>query len=208
MALAVHLAGLLGVGEQRGEQARERRREANFLRAHDRLRLQAQEPQQLIDVLVEGGAQPSLRRAARGEPAVDGRPPAELHIAHIGDARAGDGRRRRVVQVFWFEERLHVGHEHLNAIAVRQREHLVVVKHGVEVLNPDGVNGTVEDDPGVVLLFALAALRHSTEKTPSVQSPVDASSRPNIWGAVMALGFIRHTTCLGPTSDSAPARHS
>ena len=47
-----------------------------------------------------------------------------------------------------------------------------------------------------------------TLKMPSVQSPVAASMRPNIWGAVMALGFMRHTTCLVPSSVSAAARQS
>ena len=56
--------------------------------------------------------------------------------------------------------------------------------------------------------WALAAFRQRTAKIPSVQSPVVASSRPNIWGAVMALGFIFQITCLVPSSVSAPARHS
>ena len=54
----------------------------------------------------------------------------------------------------------------------------------------------------------LAALRHSTAKMPSVQSPVAWSMRPNICGAVMALGFMRQMMCLVPSSDSAPARQS
>mmetsp|Transcript_8303 Transcript_8303/g.37841 ORF Transcript_8303/g.37841 Transcript_8303/m.37841 type:complete len:220 (-) Transcript_8303:806-1465(-) len=57
----------------------------------------------------------------------------------------------------------------------------------------------------VLFFFSFAARRHSTAKTPSVQSPVAASRRPNICGAVIALGFIFQTTCLLPTSVRAPA---
>lgn len=39
-------------------------------------------------------------------------------------------------------------------------------------------------------------------------SPVAASMRPNIWGAVRALGFMRQMTCLVPSSLSAAARQS
>jgi hypothetical protein len=38
--------------------------------------------------------------------------------------------------------------------------------------------------------------------------PVAASSRPNIWGTVMALGFMRQMACRVPSSVSAAARHS
>lgn len=54
----------------------------------------------------------------------------------------------------------------------------------------------------------LAALLHSAAKTPSVQSPVAASIRPNICGAVSALGLSRQTTVLRPSAVSAAARHS
>lgn len=39
--------------------------------------------------------------------------------------------------------------------------------------------------------FAFRVFLHSVEKMPSVQSLVATSSRPNIWGAVIALGFMR-----------------
>jgi hypothetical protein len=51
-------------------------------------------------------------------------------------------------------------------------------------------------------------LRHRTAKMPSVQSPVALSMRPNIWGAVMALGFMRQMACLVPSSVRAPASTS
>lgn len=42
----------------------------------------------------------------------------------------------------------------------------------------------------VVPFLVFRVFLHSVEKMPSVQSLVAASKRPNIWGAVMALGFI------------------
>mmetsp|Transcript_18328 Transcript_18328/g.62278 ORF Transcript_18328/g.62278 Transcript_18328/m.62278 type:complete len:245 (+) Transcript_18328:5188-5922(+) len=56
----------------------------------------------------------------------------------------------------------------------------------------------------VLEVLFLAALRHSTAKTPSVQSPEAASMRPNICGAVMALGFMRAMTCLRSRRLRAP----
>ena len=53
-----------------------------------------------------------------------------------------------------------------------------------------------------------AAFFHSCEKMPSVQSPVDASSLPNICGAVMDLGFIFHTDVLVPRRVSVLATAS
>mmetsp|Transcript_14309 Transcript_14309/g.34772 ORF Transcript_14309/g.34772 Transcript_14309/m.34772 type:complete len:245 (-) Transcript_14309:214-948(-) len=60
----------------------------------------------------------------------------------------------------------------------------------------------------VKFFFSFAARRHSTANTPSVQSPVEESMRPNICGAVMALGFIFQMTCLVPSSERAPANVS
>lgn len=48
--------------------------------------------------------------------------------------------------------------------------------------------------------FALSVFLQSVEKMPSVQSFVATSSRPNIWGAVIALGFMRISLCGWPHS--------
>ena len=93
---------------------------------------------------------------------------------------------------------------HLHAVAVGEGQNLVVVQHGVEVLDPDRVDGP-SSTIHVLFFFSFAARRHSTAKTPSVQSPVAASNRPNICGAVIAFGFIFQMTCLVPSSVSAPA---
>eukprot|EP00659_Diplonema_papillatum_P019139 gene19138-biopygen19404 len=46
-------------------------------------------------------------------------------------------------------------------------------------------------------------IRHSAEKIPSCQSPVPASSFPNICEAVIAFGFIRISLCFMPPSRSS-----
>ena len=46
----------------------------------------------------------------------------------------------------------HVWPEHGDAIVVGEGEELVVVHDGVHVFNPDGVHGTIEDEPREMLL--------------------------------------------------------
>mmetsp|Transcript_9300 Transcript_9300/g.39101 ORF Transcript_9300/g.39101 Transcript_9300/m.39101 type:complete len:245 (+) Transcript_9300:7149-7883(+) len=75
-----------------------------------------------------------------------------------------------------------------------------VLRFSIQIAST-GPSSTIQ----VLFFFSLAALRQSTAKTPSVQSPVLASMRPNICGAVMALGFIFQMTCFTPVSVSAPA---
>ena len=48
--------------------------------------------------------------------------------------------------------------------------------------------------------LVLSVRLQSAEKMPSVQSLVATSSRPNICGAVIALGFIRISLCGVPQS--------
>ena len=51
----------------------------------------------------------------------------------------------------------------------------------------------------VKFFLSLFALRHSCAKMPSVHSLATTSSEPNIWGAVIALGFMRSSRCGCPT---------
>ena len=66
----------------------------------------------------------------------------------------GDG------QVLDLEEHVDVGRE-LDALAVGQAQHLVVVQHRVHVLDPQGVHRPVADDPLVVLCRVLVAHTHT-----------------------------------------------
>ena len=93
---------------------------------------------------------------ARREPRRDVRLPAEVGLGDVDDASARDGRGRRVAQVLDLEVERHVRPEHGDAVVVGEREQLVVVHHGVHVLDPDGVDGAVEDEPREVLLVLVA----------------------------------------------------
>jgi len=52
----------------------------------------------------------------------------------------------------------------------------------------------------VKFFVSLFALRHSCAKMPSVHSLAITSRDPNIWGGVIAFGFIRSSRCGLPTS--------
>ena len=75
--------------------------------------------------------------------------PVEHRRAHEDHAVSRDSRRRCVVDVVHLEENLGVG-RHRDSVAVGQCERLVVVKYRVQVLDPDGVDGAVKDEPHVV----------------------------------------------------------
>lgn len=75
--------------------------------------------------------------------------PVEHRGAHEHHAVAWDGGRGGIVDVVWFENHFTVG-GHGDAISVGQRQGFVVVQNWVEVLDPDGVNGPVEDYPDVL----------------------------------------------------------
>ena len=83
------------------------------------------------------------------EPTLENRSPFHHGRAHEDHAVARDGGRRRVVDVVNLEENLGVGC-HRNAIAVRQCQRLVVVQHRVQVLDPDGVNRSVKNQPHII----------------------------------------------------------
>lgn len=73
--------------------------------------------------------------------------------------------------------------------------------------------------PTIYLIFSQLATHPFPQQTQLCQypkpsfpvnphPPVAASMRPNICGAVMALGFMRQMACLVPSSVRAAARHS
>lgn len=63
-------------------------------------------------------------------------------------AHPGYGGRRGVVNVVRFETQFGIG-RHNDPIAVGQRQRLVVVQHGVQVLYPYRVHWAVQNDPAV-----------------------------------------------------------
>eukprot|EP00955_Chlamydomonas_euryale_P005078 54229-Chlamydomonas_euryale.AAC.10 len=134
------------------EQRRQRVDEADLLVEHDWLEVQADEVEHRVDVLVEEAPQHvGLRLLALLQPRAHHRVPAQLRVRHVDDAGARDRRRRRVGEVLRLKERLHGGC-HEDAVAVGECQHLVVVEHRVEVLDPDRVHRAVEHDPRVLVL--------------------------------------------------------
>ena len=74
--------------------------------------------------------------------------PAEHGGAHEHHAVARHGGGGGVLDVVRLEHHLAVG-RHGDAVAVGQRQRLVVVQHRVEVLDPDSVHGPVQHEPDV-----------------------------------------------------------
>lgn len=75
--------------------------------------------------------------------------PVQHRGAHEHHAVAWDSGRGGIVDVVGFKNHFAVG-GHRDAISVGQRQGFVVVQNWVEVLNPDGVNRSVEDYPDVL----------------------------------------------------------
>ena len=90
-------------------------------------------------------------------PTFDDGVPVHDGAAHEHHAVARDGGRGRVVDVVHLEDDLTV-RRHDDTVSVRQRQRLVVVQDGVEVLNPDRVHRAVQQQPHVVSLQS--GLRH------------------------------------------------
>ncbi|KAA6420712.1 MAG: hypothetical protein FRX49_09289 [Trebouxia sp. A1-2] len=65
---------------------------------------------------------------------------------HGFKAAASAGRR-----VLGLKHGLHL-RSHENAVSIGQGQNFVVIQHSVQVLNPDGINWTVKDNPGVLVL--------------------------------------------------------
>eukprot|EP00968_Pinguiococcus_pyrenoidosus_P001290 scaffold57_cov254-Pinguiococcus_pyrenoidosus.AAC.43 len=112
-------------------------------------------PDELLNQFVEARADLfSLDARPRGR---DGEP-VEVLFADVDDSRARDRRRTGV------DERLHLEHEldvvgHGNTITIGKRQHSIVVQHGVEIFDPDGVNGAVHHDPRVVRVAGIVVFR-------------------------------------------------
>ena len=118
--------------------------------------------------------------AAAVEPRGEEGAPAELTSAPCTPCRSARRSRAGDGEVHRLEEQVHHG-RHRDDLAAHQAELLVVVEHRVHVLDPDRVDGAVEDDPLVVLARVHGALRKMTASTPSVHSCVSSSNSPYSW---------------------------
>ena len=75
--------------------------------------------------------------------------PVETRAAHVHHAITWHSGRRRIVDVVRLEDDLAVG-RHGDTISVSESQGLVVVKDGVEILNPDGIDWAVKNQPNVL----------------------------------------------------------
>ena len=106
----------------------------------------------LLFVVVEVRREGVLPGLIQGPPAYLSR----LQVDHTASRYCG---RRRLLQVHRLEHHIHVV-RHLNDFSAHQAELLVVIEHGVHVLNPDGIDGSIEDKPALILVTH--AVRHGT----------------------------------------------
>ena len=92
-------------------------------------------------------------------PAGDEGVPAEVPGVDVEDAGPGHGGRGGRPQVGDLEEKSHLG-DQSDPLIAGQGEDLVVVHHGVEGLDPHGVNVPVQDNPLRPLLAEVAEVPH------------------------------------------------
>mmetsp|Transcript_13743 Transcript_13743/g.31845 ORF Transcript_13743/g.31845 Transcript_13743/m.31845 type:complete len:1547 (-) Transcript_13743:4516-9156(-) len=162
--LRVGLLGLHRPLQHALEQVHGRRHLAHGHNEHLVLELLVHVGQRGLDVLLEQRLERRLLgRAPLVHPRLHRRAPGQDARGHVDDTHARHRRGRRVVEVLGLEDELHVG-DHGDAVTVGEGEELVVVEHGVEVLNPDGVHGPVENNPRVLrLLLVRLAPQHGED---------------------------------------------
>lgn len=130
---------------------------------------QAEQRFQQLDAA--GLGRPARRAGRRDGLVLEHAQPVQHHhgrgdhlLAEPQHAASGDGRSRRVLQRLDFEDETNVRRER-QSLSVWQREQLVVVEDGVEVLNPVGIDVAVEDDPMRAGHFAARVIQHTSQYT-------------------------------------------
>lgn len=106
------------------------------------------------DVCWDGGFSFSLLFELNG-PRVDDGLPAEVDGLEVDHAASGDCGRRGNGQVVYLEHHGE-GCGKFYSLSIRKTEHLVVVEDGVHVLNPEGIDWPVKDNP----LFGVRVVSH------------------------------------------------
>jgi len=98
------------------------------------------------------------------DPGVEERLPIEVGRRNIDDTVSGDGSRRGISQVLDFEGHFG-GVKHRNTLGIGQRKNLVVIKHSVQILDPNSIDRTITANPVVSLVrfgvFHLPDLREN-----------------------------------------------
>ena len=83
-----------------------------------------------------------------------------LHVNHAASRNRRRGRHRQVLNLEHHRHR----RAHLNDLARDEAQLLVIVQHGVHVLDPDGVHGAVEHEPLLVQRLLLGQIAHVTRE--------------------------------------------
>lgn len=90
-------------------------------------------------------------------PGVNEWSPEKIGGRHIDDTASRHGSWGGVVQVLDLEHHLGVV-SHWDSLSVSKGENLVVIEHGIEVLNPDGIDWSIADNPRDMLVLLVIAL--------------------------------------------------
>ena len=107
--------------------------------------------EQLVNPLVLIGGAGRLGRVFLGavtDPGVEERLPVEIGVGDEDDTVTGDGSGGGIPEVLDLEGHL-CSVEHGNTLGISEGEDLVIVEHRVEVLDPNGIDGTIAANPVV-----------------------------------------------------------
>ena len=116
--------------------------------------------------------------------------PVKTRAAHIDHTIARHRSRRGVVNIVRLEDNLAVG-RHRNTVAIGQLQRSVVIQHRVQVLDSNGVHGTVEHNPHVIALFGAQCTSPQRREDAVIGGHVE--KMPSL--VAIAFGFMRISLC-------------
>lgn len=86
--------------------------------------------------------------------------PVKHRRTHEDHAVAGDGSRGGVVNVVRLKDDLAVG-SHGNPITIGEGQRAVIIQHRVQILNPDGINWPIQNNPNVLTWDKYSEKKHT-----------------------------------------------
>ena len=101
-------------------------------------------------------------------------------LVTFAGAQATNGAYGSLREVHGLEDHAH-GRRHLNDLAAHETQLLVVVQHRVHVLDPDGVDGAVEDDPLAVRCVLLG--KRSEDARQHTVAPLETCQKVKVVNA-------------------------
>jgi len=90
-------------------------------------------------------------------PGIDEWSPAEISGRYVDDSASGHSGWGSIVQVLDLEDHFAVI-GHWNTLSIGEGENLVVIEHSVQVLNPNGIDWSIANNPGGVFVSPVIAL--------------------------------------------------